>query len=264
MDPGPAARLSRVLDSPRSISNGDRLPEAWQWLHFLPDVTQSALGPDGHEERGAFLPPIAAPRRMFAAGKATFHRSLVLGRAANLMEKIESVDEKQGRTGPLVIVRVGRRMVQDGTLAIEEQQSIVYRSAPQASEPVPERELPPIAPQWRQQMRVDPVLLFRFSAVTFNAHRIHYDRDYSRLQEGYPGLVIHGPLIALLLLEEARHRIDLPGVAEFSFRAVRPLFDVEPFWLCGRVEGSSVAMWAEAIDGSLALRADARCTEPTR
>ncbi|HEY6455456.1 MAG TPA: hypothetical protein VIY90_09280 [Steroidobacteraceae bacterium] len=243
------------------MGDGDSLPEAWQWLYFLTEATQSALGPDGHEKRGVFLPPVAAPRRMFAGAKAVYHKPLVFGHPAELTEKIESIVTKEGRTGPLVIVRIGRHMVQSGTLAIEEEQTIVYRKAPQPGGEAARREVSSVKAEWRREVRVEPTLLFRFSAITFNAHRIHYDRNYSCNVEGYPGLVVHGPLIALLLLEEARHRNNSRGFSELSFRSIRPLFDTAPFQLCGRIEGSTVAMWAEAMDGSVALRADARLSE---
>jgi 3-methylfumaryl-CoA hydratase len=245
---------------------GDAIPALWQWFYFLPRAPQSRLGPDGHPMKGGFMPPIALPRRMFAGARVRVHRPLAVGRPAERHAVIHDVTRKAGRTGELAFVTVHYRFVQDGTLCLEEEQDIVYRE-PGAPVPAPAVRPWPEAPPGAltEEVQPDTRLLFRFSALTFNAHRIHYDREYAMREEGYPGLVVHGPLTAMLLLRLAerqeRDRAREAGravrrVVTFSFRGVAPLFDTAPFRLQGVRDGDHALLEAVGPDGATALRAE--------
>ncbi len=247
--------LATLDDTETRYQPGDALPPLWHWLYFLPQAPQSQVGPDGHPRRGGFLPPVALPRRMFAGGRYTFHEPLIIGRPAKREGTVRSVAEKQGSTGPLVFVTVGYRVEQDGRLCVEEEQDIVYREAGgrvAAAVPKPLPELP--EGTWVRPVDPDPVLLFRFSALTFNGHRIHYDRTYATEQEGYPGLVVHGPLLATLLIDLVRRHSDR-RVTGYSFRARAPLFDLAPFRVIGRPGEAKVELEAQGPDGATAMTA---------
>ena len=237
--------------------SGSPLPPLWHWFYFLPRARQSALDVDGHPQRGGFLPPIPFPRRMFAGARLRFHASLRLGTSATREGEIRNVVMKSGRSGSLAFVTVGYRVLQDGVLCIEEEQDIVYR---ESGAPV---HAPVILPRpeaadgrWMRTITPDARLLFRFSALTFNAHRIHYDRPYATSEEGYPGLVVHGPLTAMLLADLVRRNTASPMTA-FSFRGLAPLFDLAPFHLTGIADGASVSLEALGPDHAPALSASA-------
>jgi 3-methylfumaryl-CoA hydratase len=240
------------------LADGDALPLPWHWFHFLPRAPQAALDADGHPQRGGFLPPIPYPRRMFAGARIQVHRPLRVGVAAVREGRIANVVMKSGKSGALAFVTVAYRFLQDGLLCLEEEQDIVYREpGPAIAAPQP-AELPaPPAGSWSRTLRPDPRLLFRFSALTFNAHRIHYDRDYAVGVEGYPGLVVHGPLTAVLLLQLVRQSTDRP-VLGFSFRGVAPLFDGGPVRLLATPAQDTVRLQAQGPDGAVALEATAR------
>ena len=254
----PIAALSATLDRddpfPRA---GDPLPPLWHWLYFLPIPRQSELGPDGHAKRGGFLPPVPLPRRMFAGDRVQFHRPLRVGEKVSRLSRIVDVNHKQGRSGPLVFVVVRHEISDREGLAISEEHDIVYRENPQKTDAAPAPQEPPSGPSWACEIRPEETLLFRYSALTFNGHRIHYDRRYATEVEGYPGLVVHGPLIATLLLELLRRNLADANVASLSFRAVRPLFDTAPFSVCGKVasDGKSAQLWATDSEGWLAMDA---------
>ena len=258
--PVPMAALSATLDMdappPKS---GDPLPPLWHWLYFLPIHRQSELGPEGHSIKGRFLPPVALPRRMWAGGRFEFQRPLRVGETYTRKSRVVSLQHKEGRTGPLVFV-VARHEIgnAEGTAVIEEQE-IVYRDHPKAGDMTPEPLKAPQGAKWERVVRPDDVLLFRYSALTFNAHRIHYDWRYATQVEGYPGLVVHGPLIATLLLDLLRREMPEAIVMRFSFRAVSPLFDIGPFWVCGKPEsdGKTISLWARTESGGLATSATA-------
>jgi 3-methylfumaryl-CoA hydratase len=258
----PLAALAATLDhdDPRPHS-GDALPPLSHWLYFLPIHRQSELGSDGHAKRGGFLPPVPLPRRMWAGGRLDFFHPLQVGETVTRVSRILSVKSKQGRTGPLVFVLVRHEISNPQGLAIAEEQDLVYRDLSQAGE-LPAS--PPPAPsnaEWERTIHPDDILLFRYSALTFNGHRIHYDRRYATEVEGYPGLVVHGPLLATLLLDLLQR--SLPGalVKRFEFRAVSPLFDVSSFKVCGNREtGDAVHLWAQTLDGGLAMDARAYTT----
>jgi 3-methylfumaryl-CoA hydratase len=249
----PLSALAATLDRE---APGEVVPPLWHWLYFLPTHAQSELGPDGHARRGGFLPPVELPRRMWAGGRFEFHDSLRVGDRATRTSRIASVVEKQGRTGALVFVVVRHEIVTERGLALSEEHDIVYRGHPQAGEsPAPQAEQNTY--DWQRTVHPDDVLLFRYSALTFNGHRIHYDRRYCTDVEHYPGLVVHGPLVATMLLG-----LVPDAVSKFSFRAVSPLFDTEPFVVRGRREGSGASLSACATGGRLAMTASAEFAAP--
>jgi len=250
-----AATLDRDDPPPQS---GDAVPPLWHWLYFLPVHRQSELGPDGHAKRGGFLPPVPLPRRMWAGGRLDFFHPLRIGESITRVSRILSVKTKQGRTGPLVFVVVRHEISNPQGLAIAEEQDLVYRDLPQPGE-LPQS--PPPAPAnaaWQRTIHPDDVLLFRYSALTLNGHRIHYDRRYATDIEGYPGLVVHGPLLATLLLDLLQQSLPKAQVKRFEFRAVSPLFDVSPFQVCGDPESDgAVHLWAQTSAAGLAMDARA-------
>jgi 3-methylfumaryl-CoA hydratase len=254
----PIAALSATLDrDDPTPAAGDPLPPLWHWLYFLPTARQSILGPDGHPARGGFLPPVPLPRRMWAGGRFTFHQPLRVDEAITRVSTVQDVTIKQGRNGALCFVLVKHQVSGINGLALEEEHDIVYRDAPQPGEA-------PAAPRpvrtdgvWQRDIQPTDPLLFRYSALTFNSHRIHYDRRYVTETEGYPGLIVHGPLIATLLIDLLRRNTDQP-VATFRFRAVSPLFDIAPFSVHGAPDGKGGAtLWARNPTGHLAMEAEA-------
>ena len=250
----PMAALAATLDrddaEPRA---GDPVPPLWHWLYFLPRDRQSDLAEDGHAHRGGFLPPVPLPRRMWAGDRIEFRRPLRVGETITRTSRILDVRRKEGRTGPLIFVVV-RHEIGD---ALAEEHDIVYR---QPSSPGEAATMPPAAPArapWERVIKPDDVLLFRYSALTFNGHRIHYDRRYATEVEGYPGLIVHGPLIATLLVDLLRRNAPDAAIARFTFRAVSPLFDTAPFTVCGQPDdnGKAVHLWARNPQGGLAMDA---------
>ncbi|HJS32219.1 MAG TPA: MaoC family dehydratase N-terminal domain-containing protein [Alphaproteobacteria bacterium] len=251
--------MAATLDKERALGSGDVLPLGWHWLFFNPAVRASELGPDGHPERGGFLPPVPLPRRMWAGGRLIFQRSLHVGERLRRESEIADVAVKQGKSGALVFVLVRHRVIGDNGLALEEEHDIVYRPAPTggSAASMPERAL--AGAPWRRIVQPDAVLLFRYSALTFNGHRIHYDHPYATKVEGYPGLIVHGPLIATLLLDLTTMHVSPEAVARFAFRALSPLFDMAPFSLNGAPaeDGRSARLWAASVAGDLAMTAEA-------
>lgn len=255
----PIAALSATLDrDDPHPALGDPLPPLWHWLYFLPLHRQSEIGLDGHAKRGGFLPPVALPRRMWAGGRFTFGNPLRVGEALRRTSTIADIKIKEGRTGPLVFVLVRHEVIGSFGGALTEEHDIVYRDAPRQGERAPTPPAAPDKPAWRREIVPDDILLFRYSALTFNGHRIHYDRRYVTGVEGYPGLIVHGPLIATLLADLARRRDPRP-LRAFRFRAVSPLFDIAPFLVCGTPapSGESAKLWAQTQDGVLAMEAEA-------
>ena len=255
----PPRALSATLDRDDAPAHpGDALPPCWHWLYFLPLARQSEIGADGHPKRGGFLPPVPLPRRMWAGSRMQFHTPLRLGQSLERTSCIDDVRLKEGRTGPLVFVSVRHEVRAGGQLAVTDHHDIVYRDLPQPGEAAPAGVPVPESAQWTRRIEPDDVLLFRYSALTFNGHRIHYDRRYVTNVEGYPGLVVHGPLIATLLLDLLRRELPQATVTHFTFKAVSPIFDVAPFHVCGRSEHThTVKLWARTPDGQLAMDASA-------
>jgi 3-methylfumaryl-CoA hydratase len=251
-----AATLDRDEPEPR---DGSPIAPLRHWLYFLPLYRRSEAGPDGHALRGGFLPPVPLPRRMWAGGRLEFHRPILVGDTIERVSTIVKVDPKQGRSGALVFVRVRHEISAAGELAIVEEHDIVYREAARADDPPAPTRAAPAGATWRREIDPDPVLLFRYSALTFNGHRIHYDWRYVTEVERYPGLIVHGPLIATLLADLARDHVAPAPIATFAFRAVMPLFDVAPFAVCGRrdLDAHTVRLWAQDAAGRLAMEATA-------
>jgi 3-methylfumaryl-CoA hydratase len=262
----PVAGLIATLDRDDPVPvEGTPLPPLWHWLYFLPRQRQSELGPDGHARRGGFLPPVPLPRRMWAGSRLTWQpdNPLRVGEAVERVSRIASVEHKRGRSGDLVFVQVEHALSNARGQALTEVHDIVYRGAAQAGRTA---AAPSDAPadstaevSWRREIVPDDVLLFRYSALTFNGHRIHYDRRYATGTEGYPGLVVHGPLIATLLLDLLRREWPGAVVAGFRFRALQPVFDGHALRLCGQPapDGRSARLWALDAQGRRAVEAEA-------
>ena len=253
-----AATLDLFVERPQE---GTPLPALWHWLYFLPLHQQSEIGPDGHARRGGFLPPVPLPRRMWAGSQFAFARPLKVGDSIVRTSTIADVTEKSGRSGPLVFVKVKHEIRCNNVpdVALTEFHDIVYRDAVRPDDPVPPTKLAPSTATWEKKWIPDDVLLFRYSALTFNGHRIHYDRRYVTKTEGYPGLIVHGPLIATLLVELLRQQMPHAEITQYEFRAVRPLFDINPFYTCGepQPDGKTVHLWARDHEGFLAMSATA-------
>lgn len=258
--PFPVAALAATLDvDAPTPQSGEALPPLWHWLYFLPIHRQSELGPEGHSIKGRFLPPVPLPRRMWAGGRFEFHQSLRIGQNYTRTSRIHDVQQKEGRSGPLVFVVVRHEIAGAEGTAIVEEQDIVYRDCAKPGELAATPQPAPEGALWQRTVHPDAVLLFRYSALTFNAHRIHYDYPYATGIEGYPGLVVHGPLIATLLLDLLRRNLPQAKVAHFTFRAISALFDTAPFAVCGRPEHDSktISLWAQNESGGLVTTATA-------
>ncbi len=252
---GVNAMLDRVAPTPEL---GSPLPALWHWFYFLPQVPTRKIGADGHPQRGGFLPPVDLPRRMFAGARADFITPLVIGLPANRVGTVLKVTEKSGKSGNLVFVTVEYKIYQNDTLCIREEQDIVYKEAGgRIPTPIPLVEWVSVKTgSWSQVVQPSEVLLFRFSALTFNAHRIHYDRRYAMEEEGYPGLVVHGPLTALMLAELAAHNSS-KRIRNFSFQGRAPLFDLHPFRLVGFTENGKATLEAQSPTGKTTMTATA-------
>jgi 3-methylfumaryl-CoA hydratase len=237
---------------------GDAAPPLSHWMFFAALARQSQLGPDGHPQRGGFLPPVPLPRRMWAGGRLQFHHPLHVGDEVSRTSRIVSVDAKSGRSGALAFVTVRHEVANAGGVAIVEEHDIVYREAPRPGAAAATPQPAATDETFSRRIVPDPVLLFRYSALTFNGHRIHYDRSYVTEVEGYPGLIVHGPLIATLLMDLLRRERPRAKVKRFEFIAKSPLFDIHPFDVCGRFQGEQgVALWARSHQGALAMQASA-------
>ena len=249
-----AALLDRDDPPPQP---GDAAPPLAHWLYFLPIYRQSEAGSDGHALKGGFLPPVSLPRRMWAGSRLEFLRPLRVGAAITRRSTIADVSVKEGRSGPLVFVTVRHEVSDDGGTVLTDEHDIVFRgegALAAAPKPAPSDEA------WRREIHPDPVLLFRYSAVTFNSHRIHYDYPYVTKVEGYPGLVVHGPLIATLLVDLFRRNRPEAPLASYAFRAVRPLYDTAPFATCGVPDETqrSARLWTRDAEGAVTMEAHAR------
>jgi 3-methylfumaryl-CoA hydratase len=260
--PTPVIALTATLDHPASpVPAGTALPPLWHWLYFLPMHRQSDIGPDGHARRGGFLPPVPLPRRMWAGSQFEFRAPIRVGDRVSRTSTIDDVTVKEGRTGQLVFVKVRHelRCNESTAPALVEFHDIVYREAQGPNDVAPPPQAAPPDAAWRRQVVPGDVLLFRYSALTFNGHRIHYDRQYVTQEEGYPGLVVHGPLIATLLMDLLRREMPDADVASFRFKAVRPTFDLNAFHVSGQpqADGKSVRLWASDHEGWLTMDATA-------
>lgn len=255
-------RFAATLDyDPAAMQGEEAAPPLAHWMLFLPTARQSQLGDDGHPRRGGFLPPVHhLPRRMWAGGRLTFDRPLPIGIPLTRLSRITSIKNREGSLGPLVFVTVRHEITeQNGSdILLTEEHDIVYRSADgAAAKPAPEA---PPGPDWMRMLEPDDTLLFRYSALTFNTHRIHYDRRYVTEVEGYPGLVVHAPLTATLLADLVRRELPAASLETFSFRAVSPLFDGSKMHVCGKAPDKDgiVRLWAANATNGLAMQAEAR------
>lgn len=251
--------MQATLDRPGPpLRDGDPLPPLWHWLYFWTAVPRSGLGPDGHPALGGFLPPLGTARRMWAGSRIEFLRPLRIGEQAERVSTIASIEAKQGRSGRLVFVTVRHEISGPDGLAIVDEHDIVYREVEGGNAAPPPAEPAPIDAAYREEFNADPTLLFRYSALTFNGHRIHYDRDYATGVEGYPGLIVHGPLLATLLVDLAARSCPHHRIEQFEFRARRPVIDTGSFILCGaRLDGGAMDLWIADGEGKLAMTATA-------
>lgn len=259
----PVRALSAMLNRDIFPANQDRLPELWHWLYFLPICIQSEIGPDGHPARGGFLPPVPLPRRMWAGGRLKWQQRIDLGQEVRRVSEVKAVNHKSGRTGDLVFVLVQHEYFGPNGLALTEEHDIVYRPLAGPNDVAPSPTLAPEGGDWA--VRVDPseVMLFRYSALTFNGHRIHYDRKYVTEVEGYPGLIVHGPLIATLLVDQLLQQYPHRKLLSFEFKALRPTFDIHHFFVCGKVDPatSTAVLWAKDHEGWLTMQGKAVFSE---
>lgn len=246
LSPWPVQAMQALLDHPPNARAGDPLPLGWHWLFFHEAVPSSALGVDGHPARGGFLPPVDAPRRMWAGGRLHALEPVILGQPATLVSKVRSVERKTGRSGPLTFVRVVHEVHQQG-VSVEEEQVLVYREreSPRAVEveEVAPRKSPD--PAWSRPFTPTRVTLFQFSALTYNAHRIHYDYPYATEREGYADLLVHAPLTVLALLDAAAGQGSTP--TSFRYRALAPLFVDQTAVLEGFDDGTLRAVSNEGL-----------------
>lgn len=257
--PTSAAALSAALDHDFALGQGDPLPHLWHWIFFRPVVRQSLIGSDGHPVKGGFLPDLGLPRRMWAGGRLRFLSPLTIGNSITRESRIVDVSEKEGRSGKLAFVTVKHEIRSSGSLAIVEEQDIVYRepALPGSAGPTPTKA--PSDELWHREVVPNEVLLFRYSALTFNGHRIHYDKPYVTEIEGYPDLVVHGPLIATLLMDLVCRNRPGASVLDFAFKAIRPSFLGNTLTLCGRLspDGKTAELWAKDHEGWLTMSARA-------
>jgi 3-methylfumaryl-CoA hydratase len=253
--PFPVRALIATFDEkdpdPRS---GDPLPPLWHWLYFLDAAPQSKIGPDGHAERGDFLPPVPLPRRMWAGSRFSFDgEPLRIGETIARASEIKSVEPKAGSTGSMVFVTVKHTVSGPRGVSFVEEHDIVYREAAIPGEKPREPKQAPTDATWTRTIVPDPVLLFRYSALTFNGHRIHYDQPYVTGAEGYPGLIVHGPLLGMLQIELARRARPDKVVRRFEFRALSPVFSGPAFTVQARREADgSATTWISDPKGGLA------------
>jgi 3-methylfumaryl-CoA hydratase len=251
----PIQALAATLDAPAYARAGDPLPPLAHWLYFLPLAPGSRLAPNGHEELGDFLPPLPLERRMWAGGRFVFHDALRVGDAMEKKSEILRIEEKETRSGPMALVTVRHEVRSAQGLALVEEQDIAYLETPKVYAPPKPVPLPG-ALSWQAPQPIDTALLFRFSALTFNSHRIHYDLAYTTEVEHYPGLLVHGPLQAMLLIRAAAERNPGKSAARYSFRGVRPLFHFDALTLSGRERGDGgLDLFASNGEGLVTMQA---------
>lgn len=257
---GLLARFRATIDS---AEVGETAAQGIHWCLCLPEATTAALDVDGHPKRGSFLPPVPLPRRMWASSSVTFHHPIAVGVAIERTSVIAGVADKKGASGRLVFVDIDHETRADGALVVSERQTIVYREAA-ANKPAPLAGGEPELAQWQWHRAVVPTepLLFRYSALTFNSHRIHYDRPYATDVEAYRGLVVHGPLMATLLLDLAARELGSNNLGSFAFRGQSPAIAGETLHLVGRVEGENIALAVLGGDGRLVMAAEAKGRMP--
>jgi len=253
-----AQLLQSILPSPRSLKGVTELPLLSHWCQFHQTSGLAETGSDGHPKVGSFLPDTGLPRRMWAGSRIDFLAPVHAGASLKKVSSVKAVTPKEGASGKLCFVTVSHDISADGEAVIREEQDLVYRAEPgdKAAHP-PRRVDPPQGAQFEDVISPDPVMLFRFSALTFNSHRIHYDREYAMQVERHEGLVVHGPLIATLLVDLLGRNTGWNRLRHFAFRAVSPLYDIRPFEISGKVDGGRATLWAHTRAGGLAMKAEA-------
>jgi 3-methylfumaryl-CoA hydratase len=258
-DTRPVAMMQALLN--QTEKQLAELPYLYHWFYFLPIVNAEDLAEDGHPQKGGFLPPIPFPKRMWAGGRLQFLKPIVVKQNIRRESEIVKIELKHGKSGDMYFVTVKHSIFAEDELAIIEEQDIVYREVsnqiatkkPDSAKPVTAKPY-----SYNKQFPLDTVTLFRYSALTFNGHKIHYDRPYATQKEGYPGLVVHGPLLATLLLHTFTQEYPEQEVASFEFRALNPLFDFNEFFICGDVHTQDGELWIEKTDGQLTMQAKVR------
>jgi 3-methylfumaryl-CoA hydratase len=258
LNPGRANALRAALGETHFLGAGDMLPPLYHWLYFWNVQPPTYLGVDGHPATGGFLPPIPLPRRMWAGGRLKFIKPLILGERVTRTSTILEIQEKAGKSGPLIFVTVRHELSGENGIAVIEEQDIVYRepAAPTGIASAKENAAVPEA-SWHREVCPDTVLLFRYSALTMNGHRIHYDRPYAVQEEAYPALVVHGPLQATLLADLASRNLKGP-ITGFDFRGQSPAFDTAQLHICGEPTESGARLWTEQ-DGVTTMAATIHC-----
>ncbi len=252
----PANFMEATLNRPPKLKEGDNLPPLWHWIYFLEAKPESDLGRDAHPKKGDFLPPIQLPRRMWAGGRFTFYNDLVIGEKAKKITTIKKIVEKEGSAGPLCFITLEHKIYSKDEISIIEEQDLVYLQDQQGSKSLPLAQNNVEKADFSQEIHPSAILLFRYSALTFNGHRIHYDLDYAKNVEGYDGLVFHGPLTATLLLDLALKERKQP-IKKYSFRGIAPLSNLDCFWIEGKSEDNAAILWARRKDGVVAMKAKA-------
>ena len=252
----PANFMKATLNRPPKLKEGDNLPPLWHWVYFLEAKPESDLGRDAHPKKGDFLPPIQLPRRMWAGGRFTFYNDLVIGEKAQKITTIKKIVEKEGSAGPLCFITLEHKIYSKDEISIIEEQDLVYLQDQQGSKSLPLAQNNVEKADFSQEIHPSAILLFRYSALTFNGHRIHYDLDYAKNVEGYDGLVFHGPLTATLLLDLALKERKQP-IKKYSFRGIAPLSNLDCFWIEGKSEDNTAILWARRKDGVVAMKAKA-------
>ncbi len=256
ISPGSCNQLERTLNREAVLEMGDPLPPLRHFITHLPQAKTNELDSDGHAKRGDLLPPVALPRRMWAGSRLEFLGDIELGSEVHKRSTVDKITMKDGRSGTLCFVTVKHELSVGGEQRILEEQDLVFREAP---DPDAQRPTPKPAPenaQFTQTITPLEIMLFRFSALTFNSHRIHYDRAYAENVEAYDGLVVHGPLTATLLADLAVGETG-QRLLRFSFRGLAPIVDGAPFTIAGNRDGDDVELWAATADGGLAMSATA-------
>jgi 3-methylfumaryl-CoA hydratase len=251
-----------ALDYTHEPKPGEPIPPGAHWCYFHPHVPMKEVGPDGHPKRGGFMPdPAGLPRRMFAGAHMDFVGAIRVGDTVTRTQEIVSVVPKSGKTGRLLFVSVRETYAGPRGVEMVQKNDIVYREpAEGGTNTPPPPKIAPTSAQWSRTVTPDPVMLFKYSAVTLNGHRIHYDRPYAMEVEGYPGLVVHGPLIGTLLMDLCRRERPKDKLASFSFRAVAPIFDTAPFSVNAAAKNGSAdewTLWAANDQGHLCMQGEA-------
>ncbi len=254
----PARAIASMLNHEIQPKIGDELPPTWTWIYFLPTPRQSLIGADGHPQKGGFLPPVPLPRRMRAGGKVTYLSSLKIGDSVRQVQTVKNIQIKEGRVGILVFVAVFHEIFVSDELAVTEEMNLVYRDFPAPSEQLPPVIQSPQDPEWIREINPDLVMLFRYSALTMNTHRIHYDREYAINEENYQGLLVQAPLTVTLIMDLLMNELPNAHVEQINFRATRPLFDGKPIRIEGKRVDEGALLWGIDFQGALAMTVEVK------